>query len=167
MTRARQTLTLARLDIGNPLVDRLSDSPALLRRPASEWLPEPPGLDRRYVIPSLREIDLGFAGRKKFGERIHARIAALKVGDVLLLSTDQRGYALLTPDGIAIGHLSQNFKPPTELRCITARVHASSSGASATAAPNTPTAASASAGRWWCRNWFLADESGYCLPLLR
>ena len=26
--------------------------------------------------------------------------------------------------GIAIGHLSQNFKPPTELRCITARVHA-------------------------------------------
>ena len=124
MTRARQTLTLARLDIGNPLVDRLSDSPALLRRPASEWLPEPPGLDRRYVIPSLREIDLGFAGRKKFGERIHARIAALKVGDVLLLSTDQRGYALLTPDGIAIGHLSQNFKPPTELRCITARVHA-------------------------------------------
>lgn len=42
----------------------------------------------------------------------------------MLLSTDQRGYALLTPDGIAIGHLSQNFKPPTELRCITARVHA-------------------------------------------
>ena len=106
------------------LIDRLPDSPALLHRPASEWLPEPAGLDRRYLIPTLREIDLGFAGRKMAGERIHARIAALKVGDILQFSADQRGYALLTQDGITIGRLAQNFKSPTDLRCISARVHA-------------------------------------------
>jgi len=124
MTRALQTLTLARLDGGNPLVDRLPGSPALLRRPASEWLPEPAGMDRRYVIPALREINLGFAGRKDMQASIHSRIAALKVGDILQFCADQRGYALLTPDGIAVGRLSKTFMPPTDLRCIAAHVHA-------------------------------------------
>ena len=54
----------------------------------------------------------------------YARIAALKVGDILQFSADQRGYALLTQDGITIGRLAQNFKSPTDLRCISARVHA-------------------------------------------
>ena len=124
MTRARQTLTLARLDIGNPLVDRLPDNPALLRRPAGELLPEPDSLDRRYIIPALREIDLGFAGRNDAQARIHSRIAALKVGDSLQLLTEPRGYTLQATDGFAVGRLSQHFNPPGQLRCVAARVHA-------------------------------------------
>jgi len=124
MTRARQTLTLARLDGGNPLIDHLPDSPALLRRPDSQWLPDPGGLDHRYCIPALKEIDLGFAGRKSTGDRLHSRIAALKVGDDLQFVADQRGYTLLTLDGIPVGRLSQYFKPPGDLHCISARVHA-------------------------------------------
>jgi ATP-dependent DNA helicase RecQ len=124
MTRARRTLTLFRLDGGNPLIDELPDSPAVLRRPGSQWLPPPPGLDQRYIIPSLKEIDLGFAGRRDIQARIHSRIAALKVGDRLQLLAERRGHTLQTTDGFTVGRLSQHFKPPGQLRCIAARAHA-------------------------------------------
>lgn len=124
MTRARQTLTLARMEAGNRLLDALPNSPALLRRPPTQWLAPPPSLNYRYVIPSLREIDLGFAGRKNAGDALHRRIAALKVGDALRLEADERGHRLLTPDGQELGRLSQNFVPPQGLRCIKATVRA-------------------------------------------
>jgi ATP-dependent DNA helicase RecQ len=38
--------------------------------------------------------------------------------------TEPRGHTLQTTDGFAVGRLSQNFKPPAQLPCIAARVHA-------------------------------------------
>jgi ATP-dependent DNA helicase RecQ len=125
MTRARQTLTLARQDAGNPLLDHLPDSPALLRRPPTQWLPAPPNLQQRILLPALREVDLGFAGRKKPGDAVHRRIATLQVGAALSLVSDERGHRLLTPDGHEVGRLSRrNFTPPAGLRCIAASVRA-------------------------------------------
>ncbi|WP_374342107.1 RecQ family ATP-dependent DNA helicase [Azonexus sp.] len=124
MTRARRTLTLARLDSGNPLIDDLPEHPALLRRPPCQWLPEPPGLNRRYVIPALKDVDLGFAGRKNAQARLHSRLAALKVGDRLQLQSAERGHTLQTLDGFTVGRLSQHFRPPGQLHCVAARVHA-------------------------------------------
>jgi ATP-dependent DNA helicase RecQ len=124
MTRARQTLTLLRFASGHPLIDQLPASPVLLHRPASQWLPAPPGLDRRYVIPALKEIDLGFAGRKRAEAPIHYHISVLKTGDDLQLQSSEGRYQLLTPDGVCVGRLAQSFTPPAGLRCITARVHA-------------------------------------------
>ncbi|MBS1158439.1 MAG: RecQ family ATP-dependent helicase [Proteobacteria bacterium] len=125
MTRARQTLTLARLDAANPLLDHLPDSPALLRRPPTQWLPEPPGLHQRILLPALREIDLGFAGRKKPADAVHRHLAALQVGTALHLVSDGGEYRLLTLDGHAVGRLSQrNFTPPEGLHCIAATVRA-------------------------------------------
>ncbi|MCE1182833.1 MAG: RecQ family ATP-dependent DNA helicase [Rhodocyclales bacterium] len=123
MTRARQTLSLLRFASGNPLIDALPDNPALLRRPVCEWRPAPAGLGHRYVIPSLKEIDLGYAGREKPNTPTHRRITALKVGDPLRLIHETRGYALLTPDGQRICQLSQHFTPPLG-ECLKAQVHA-------------------------------------------
>ena len=50
--------------------------------------------------------------------------AALKVGDALQLVQDERGYALHTPAGQAVGRLSQHFTPPAGQHCLSARVHA-------------------------------------------
>ncbi len=124
MTRARKTLSLLRLEQGNAMIDTLPDNPALLRRPPSAWLPAPPYLGYRYVIPSLKEITLGYAGWQKPDADIHRRIAALKVGDALQLTRDERGYVLHTCDDQTIGRLSQSFAPPSGLTCIAAKVHA-------------------------------------------
>lgn len=124
MTRARRTLTLARLEAGNPFLDHLPVSAALLRRPPTQWLPSPPGLQQRIVLPSLREIDLGFAGRKNPAAPLHRHLAALQVGAALHLEKDERGYRLLTPEGHEVGRLARNFAPPDGLRCIAARVRA-------------------------------------------
>ena len=64
MTRARQTLCLARLDgQRHPLLDGLPASPALLHRSESYLPPADLALGRRYVLPNLGEVDLGYAGR--------------------------------------------------------------------------------------------------------
>lgn len=124
MTRARATLTLARLESGHPLIDALPQSPALLHRPPSQWLPQPPGLEHRYLIPTLQEIVLSHAGWHQAGASIHRRLAALQVGDPLQLVQDDRGYALLNAAGQPVGRLSKKFTPPPGLSCLSARVHA-------------------------------------------
>ena len=124
MTRARQTLTLAHMEGGNFLLKQLSSGPALLHRQPTQWLAESPGLKHRYVIPALKEIALSFAGWKPANDPIHQRIAALKVGDSLQLVSDERGYALLTPDGQRIGRFAKSFTPPAGLNCLSAKVHA-------------------------------------------
>ncbi len=125
MTRARQTLTLARLDAGNRLIDGLPENPALLRRPPTQWLPAPPGLQRHTMLPSLGGVDLGFAGRKNATHAIHRHLAALQVGAPLRLESDEHGHRLFTAEGHEVGRLSRdNFTPPKGLRCIEARVRA-------------------------------------------
>ena len=124
VTRARQTLTLLRMESHHPLLDGLPDSPALLRRPPTQWLPSTPGLHHRYILPSLREIDLGFAGRKSPGDAVHRRLAALHCGDTLQLASDERGIRLLTEEGHVVGSFSNKFLPPAGLGCIGAKVRA-------------------------------------------
>ena len=120
MTRARQTLTLTRMDSGNFLIDQLPVTPALLYRPPTLWPPAPPGMNHRYLIPSLRDIDLGFAGRKPPEAAVHREIAALQVGDELQLL----GNELRTLDGFCVGRLSSKFDFPSDLRCIRTSVRA-------------------------------------------
>ena len=124
MTRARKTLTLARMDGNHPLLDNLPDSSALLRRPPTQWLPSPPNLQHRYILPSLREIDLGFAGRKSPNDALHRHLAAMRLGDALRLEAGERGYRLLTLEGREVGRFSSKFSPPSGLRCIAAKVRA-------------------------------------------
>ena len=70
-----------------------------------------------------REIDLGLLAERRpsasFRASPHSKWAMCCNYQPINAATP-----LLTPDGITVGRFSQNFKPPTNLRCIAARVHA-------------------------------------------
>lgn len=124
MTRARQTLTLVRMEGGNALIDSLPDIPSLLRRQPTQWVPAPPGLERRYMMLSLSKIDLGFAGRKNASDAIHREIASLQDGDELELVKEGQRYWLQTQRGVRVGSLSSTFAPPEGVKCVHASVSA-------------------------------------------
>lgn len=123
MTRARQTLCLARLDHArHPLLDALADGPHLLRRAPVE-LPSPPAvLNRVYQRPSLKEIDIGFAGRSPAGHAPHAAIAQLAPGAPLSLLATDHGWLLQDRCGITVGKMARDFAPPAGMLCIGAHV---------------------------------------------
>lgn len=124
MTRARSTLTLARMSAGNPLVDALEEGSAVIRRQSAGALPAPEGMDRRHFTLGLRDVDLGFAGSRQEHDRLHAAIAGLEVGAPLRYVAEGGGIRLLDASGTLVGFLSKRFVPPAGLRCIEARVHA-------------------------------------------
>ena len=125
MTRARQTLTLLRLPKPHPFLDVLTNIPATLFRsepvtsspPASE-------LARRYQRLSLRDVDLGFAGRQCPDDPIHHAIAALSPGDPLQVRTTAQRWEVLDDNGTVVGQLAGGFQPPTDTRRATATVQA-------------------------------------------
>ena len=123
MTRARQTLALARFEGGHPFQDALFALPSVLRREPAALPPCPPALRYRHVQPSLREVDLGFAGRRKAGHRTHRAIAALSPGDPLE-AREGKGdrWKLLDRTGATVGRLAKSFKPPAGMRCRSATV---------------------------------------------
>ncbi len=124
MTRARATLTLARMDTGNAMIDALSDHPSLVRRAPTPRLVAPGDLERQYRRPRLTDIDLGFAGRKGATSRELQAIAKLRVGDVLRYIAEERGARLEDASGTTVGRMSKHFTSPGGLHCQTARVHA-------------------------------------------
>ena len=73
-----------------------------------------PYLARRYRCPSLKEIDLGFAGRFSPRHQVHAAIRALKPGDLLqTLSGESGPVRILDQSGRPVGHLAAKYRPPT------------------------------------------------------
>ena len=125
MTRARETLTLARFAGMHRLQDALVDSPTALRRADPVKLPPaPPGLECRYRRLSLRDVFLSFAGYRQPGHAVHRAIAALSPGDPLQLRVGSRRWELLDRNGTVVGQLASGFEPPTGLRCTFATVMA-------------------------------------------
>jgi ATP-dependent DNA helicase RecQ len=124
MTRARQTLTLARFDGPNPLLSALAGHTAALAR-APIQLP-PPGreLARSYVRATLGDVDLGFAGRFVPGHAVHGAIASLSAGDELSLDASGTRLELLDRKGGRVGRLARAFVPPKGAVCVQARVAA-------------------------------------------
>ncbi|QYF94648.1 RecQ family ATP-dependent DNA helicase [Massilia sp. PAMC28688] len=123
MTRARQTLTLARMEAGNPMLDALGEHACLVRRAALPWLPAPGPLARRFCLPGPKDLVLSFAGRKD-GDAVHRAIARLRVGDQLRYVEDERGIRFDDTAGVTVGRLSRHFKAPAGMRCLQARVRA-------------------------------------------
>ena len=124
MTRARQTLTLARFDGGrNRLLDTLRGNRAVNPRRRAELAPGSAELEYRYVRPRLKEIDLGFAGRHSTRSPVHRAIAELSLGDPLKTRVAENGrWELLNRDGRTVGRLAEAFKPPSGMRCRSAEV---------------------------------------------
>ncbi len=123
MTRARQTLTLARLKSRNRLQRALGETSSVLRRPAFDSLPPPgPELARSYRRLSLREVFLSFAGYKPPSHPVHGAIAALSPGDDLRVRIRSGRRELLNRGGAVVGGLADRFEIPAGMRCKHAKV---------------------------------------------
>ena len=118
MTRARKTLTLARMPAPHPFQDALKELPAVLGRTEQVGFPPPPSeLDRSYRRLSLRDVFLSFAGYRKPDDPIHEAIAALAPGDRLGVRMGPRGrWELLNSQGRVAGQLAGSYKVPDHLQ---------------------------------------------------
>jgi ATP-dependent DNA helicase RecQ len=123
MTRARQTLTLARLGNGqHRLLDGLLDGNSVLIREAIV-LPHPPAeLSHRHVRPELNEVDIGFAGRYAANHPTHQAIANLTSDDQIFLIQRNERWDLTDMNGKLIGRMSKKFSPPPATEFLSARV---------------------------------------------
>ena len=122
MTRARQTLALARFDGSHPMQDVLVDHPSVVFRTPVELSAPSSALLYRHVRTSLQDVDLGFAGRQSERDPIHRRIAALSPGDPLNARITDRGWLLLDGKGRVVGRLAGSFEPPAGMRPRSAEV---------------------------------------------
>jgi ATP-dependent DNA helicase RecQ len=124
MTRARRTLTLARMTGRHPFLDEWSAAPWSLFRPAVA-VPEPrPDLSRVIQRLELAQVDLGFAGRKLPGHGVHRAIEQLQTGDRLVLSLDDGRWVLRDERRCVVGRLSAAYEPPLGMVCVGACVAA-------------------------------------------
>jgi ATP-dependent DNA helicase RecQ len=124
MTRARQTLLLADAGVGNPFLSDLGECGAVTRRgPIGVGEAVPASVIRRvYCSLTLRDVDIGFAGRRMRSEAIHGAIGRLSVGDALSLG--QTG-EIQDDSGGVVGRLAKGYAPPAGASdLISARVAA-------------------------------------------
>ena len=122
MTRARQTLTLACFNESHPFQAPLRDHPSVLHRPPVAVPPPTPEMTTRYQRLSLRDVDLGFAGRYRTSNPVHRAIAALSPGDPLRVRTTQQPWQLLDRTGNVVGRLARGYTPPAAMRLQSATV---------------------------------------------
>ena len=123
MTRARQTLVLARFHRRHKLQDALAGQPSVIHREAVELPPSSAAIQNHYVRAGLQEVDLGFAGRRWAGDPIHQAIAALSPGDPLKVREGtKRQWELLNRAGRVVGRLAKSFRPPPRKCCRSAQV---------------------------------------------
>jgi ATP-dependent DNA helicase RecQ len=124
MTRARQSLLLARLGGRNRLLDELPTHPSLLHRSAEALGTIPAELFRQHKTLSLGDVDLSFAGRYGKDHKVHRSIAKLAVGDRIELRYSEGKLELYDQGGQIVGRLARAYSMPTGMHCIQARVAA-------------------------------------------
>ena len=123
MTRARLTLTLARLPGPHRLQDTLlGTSSVLTREEPSNISAAASELSRRYRRLGLRDVVLTFAGYRPSGHPVHRAISALSPGDPLRVRSASDRWELLDRGGTVEGRLASGFEPPEGMRCKFARV---------------------------------------------
>jgi len=121
MTRAKKTLTLARFNADNVMMDMLPENPGLLRRPPSHLSPPVPELARHYRRLTPADVDLGYAGRHAPSHSVHRAIAAVVAGDALELRRENNRWLVLNGEGDTVGRLARLFSPPSGMHCVDAR----------------------------------------------
>jgi ATP-dependent DNA helicase RecQ len=123
MTRARKTLALALMDGDrNELLHALlNDASTLIRKIVD--LPNPPAaLGRRFVRSTLRDVDLGFAGRYAPKSPVHQAIASLMAGDPLRIRECGDRLELTDTNGNVVGRMAKAFTPPRGTEFSSGRV---------------------------------------------
>jgi ATP-dependent DNA helicase RecQ len=108
MTRARETLTLGQLDGDRMTCGGEIAGSWLFRLRPSVQPPAPEVMGRRYGLLGPTDLDLGYAGRLPSAHPIHARISALKTGDLLVASPHGERVLLYDgPGGAPVARLSR------------------------------------------------------------
>ncbi len=106
MTRAQQSLTLCEYPAGNPFSRGLEDSVSVRRFDGTH----DQKLDIHYRQLSLREVDLGYAGRHPQTDAIHTALAGLVPGDEVELRADGERYLILDSAGWVVGRTARSFR---------------------------------------------------------
>lgn len=129
MSRAKQTLSLLRLSESHPFLTRLvtSTNPFTERSETEHLDRDLAGLNRRYLRLTLKDIDIGFAGRFSQNHAVHEAIALITPGDELQLQWNGGRWELIDCQDTLIGRLALTFTPPRnmvlERVCATAVIH--------------------------------------------
>ncbi|MDH5537004.1 MAG: ATP-dependent helicase, partial [Betaproteobacteria bacterium] len=124
MTRARESLTLARMGSRHVFLDALTAQPSWRQRARAELPPPSKELARKYVQLTLADVYLDFSGRQSKRNGVHRAIAALCSGDALSLRAAAELWELVDSAGTCVGRLARAFAPPDDMACIGARVEA-------------------------------------------
>ena len=125
MTRARQTLALARLKKASRLQDTLRNNPSALQRAPTVLSAPSRELLFHHVQANLQDVDLGFAGRRDASNEIHHAVAKLSHDDPLRIRiVNGKRWELLNHAGTVVGRMAKNFEPPSSMKCRSASVHA-------------------------------------------
>lgn len=126
MTRAIQTLTLAQFDT-KPLafhadIKHLSTTHYRTQELTSSLYE---GRQKHILQLALEEIDLGFTGRYPVNHSIHHAVAALSIGDPLVVQmTQNRSWILLNSENRILGRFSKKFTMPKSMSVESAYVFA-------------------------------------------
>ena len=124
MTRAKQTLSLLRFTGTHPFLDQLDEDTALFHEREMPITPEREliGLDRHYMRLTLRDVDIGFAGRYSPDHGVHEAIEAVEAGDTLQLRLESNRWELVDLKGRLVGRLARSFVAPGNMRWEKAEV---------------------------------------------
>ena len=123
MTRAQETLALARFDGSNWLRNATFDNASTVQRQPVRLPPGPAALHFHHVRPKLEDVDLGFAGRRSAENKSHRAIAAVSPGDPLHCRISDKGrWELLDRTGTMVGRLAAKFEAPPGKQCRSAEV---------------------------------------------
>ncbi len=123
MTRARETLTLARLSGWNPMHNSLLNNSSVSQRRGPRDLPLAAlELSRRYRRLSLRDVFLSYAGYRSPNHPVHRAIASLSPGDQISVRVRSGLWDLLNEEGTVVGRLAGNFEGIPGMNCNSARV---------------------------------------------
>jgi len=125
MTRARETLSLLRFKGKHEFInDDLVNMPSFTERKQIAELEKPYGLDRKYLRLTLKDIDLGFAGRFAPHHDVHEAIAKMQPGDEIQLQYNEGKHELVDRQGARVGRLAKAFVPPANSTFLSASVTA-------------------------------------------
>ena len=95
----------------HPLPPVLEQASALRRAPAS-LPPATPGLRARHQRLEMKDVDLGFAGRRNARDPLHRAIAELAPNDPLTLRPSGDRWALFNHANMRVGRLAKSFDCP-------------------------------------------------------
>lgn len=124
MTRAKQSLLLARMDHRGQMLEAIEGSPAIVRRQATPVDSIPAELYRLRKRLTPAHVDLGFAGSFAHGHPIHRRIGNLEPGDPLQLDERDGKWGLYDSERELVGRMSRRFELPEGMSCLDVRVAA-------------------------------------------